>query len=136
MELYNLAKSLILEVAGRGTIMDCMTRRERKDRKTGDTIKYYNIAEVFYDDGEDPGGKGRRWIEIYGYGVSKAGNDIIRVYQIGGDTKTIEPGWKTFRSDRMNGLRKLAGEFTTPRPLFRPDGDKDMIRIYKIIKFD
>ena len=35
----------------------------------------------------------------------------------------------------MNGLRKLAGEFTEPRPLFNPSGDKDMIKIYKLIDF-
>ena len=121
MTLYNLAQSLILEVASRDTIMGCMTGRR--------------IAEVYYDDGEDPGGKGRRWVEIYCYGKSKAGNDVVRVYQIGGDTKTIQPGWKLFRVDRMNGLRKLGGEFYEPRPLFNPDNDKDMIQIYNIINF-
>ena len=35
----------------------------------------------------------------------------------------------------MNGLRKLGGEFTEPRPLFNPSGDKDMIKIYKLIDF-
>jgi hypothetical protein len=116
MTLYNLAESLILEVASRDTIMGCM----------GDK----RIAEVYYDDNEDPGGKGKRWVEIYCYGKSKAGNDIIRVYQVGGDTKTIQPGWKLFRVDRMNGLRN------EPKPLFNPNGDKDMIQIYNILKFE
>ena len=122
MTLYNLAESLILEVASRSTIKDCMSGKR--------------IAELYYDDGEDPGGKGKRWIEIYTYGKSKAGNDVIRVYQLGGDTKTIQPGWKLFRVDRMNGLRKLGGNFYEPRKLFNPIGDKDMIEIYNIIKFD
>jgi hypothetical protein len=100
MTLYNLAESLILEVASRDTIMGCM----------GDK----RIAEVYYDDNEDPGGKGKRWVEIYCYGKSKAGNDIIRVYQVGGDTKTIHE----------------------PKPLFNPNGDKDMIQIYNILKFE
>jgi hypothetical protein len=107
MTLYNLAESLILEVASRDTIMGCM----------GDK----RIAEVYYDDNEDPGGKGKRWVEIYCYGKSKAGNDIIRVYQVGGDTKTIQPGWKLFNE---------------PKPLFNPNGDKDMIQIYNILKFE
>jgi hypothetical protein len=94
------------------------------------------LASVYYDDGEDPGGKNKRWVEIYCYGVSKAGNDIVRVYQIGGDTKTIQPGWKTFRIDRMNNLEILGGKFYEPRPLFNPSGDKDMIQIYKILKFE
>ena len=42
MTLYNIAKSLILEVASRGDIMDIMQKRR--------------IAEVYYDDDEDPGG--------------------------------------------------------------------------------
>ena len=50
MTLYNLAESLILEVAGRDTIMGCMSDKR--------------IAEVYYDDNEDPGGKGKRWIQI------------------------------------------------------------------------
>jgi len=40
MTLYNLAESLILEVASRDTIMDCMNGKR--------------IAEVYYDDNEDP----------------------------------------------------------------------------------
>lgn len=122
MTLYNIAESLILEVASKSTIMDCMDGKR--------------IAEVYYDDEEDPGGKGKRWIEIYCYGVSKAGNDVVRVYQVGGDTKTIQPGWKMFRVDRMDALKKLSGDFKEPRPLFNPNGDKDMIKIYNILNFN
>ena len=38
MTLYNIAESLILEVAGKSTIMDCMIQKR--------------IAEVYYDDDE------------------------------------------------------------------------------------
>tara|TARA_B100001769_G_C22100022_1_gene593720 strand:- start:1864 stop:2241 length:378 start_codon:yes stop_codon:yes gene_type:complete len=122
MKLYNIAESLILEVANRSDIMDIMQQRR--------------IAELYYDDGEDPGGKGRRWVQMYAYGNSLAGNDIVRVYQVGGDTKTIEPGWKLFRVDRMNSLRKLSGTFDEAKPLFNPTGDKDMINIYYITQFN
>ncbi len=122
MNLYNLAKSLILEVATKSDIMDIMQKRR--------------IAELYYDDNEDPGGKGKRWVQMYAYGNSLAGNDVVRVYQVGGDTKTIEPGWKLFRVDRMNGLRKLGGTFDEAKPLFNPTGDKDMTQIYYIIQFD
>lgn len=122
MKLYNLAEGLILELVNKETIKNIMDKKR--------------LASVYYDDGEDPGGKNKRWIEIYGYGVSTAGNDIIRVYQIGGDTKTIQPRWKTFRVDRMEKLTMLGGTFNTPRPLFNPDGDKNMKQIFKILKFD
>jgi len=122
MTLYNIAESLILEVTCKSTIMDCMIQKK--------------IAEVYYDDDEDPGGKEKRWVEVYCYGTSKAGNDVVRVYQVGGDTKTFQPGWKLFRVDRMNALKKLSGTFSEPRPLFNPTGDKDMIKIYNITKFN
>ena len=122
MKLYNLVESLILEVASRSDIMNAMSKRR--------------IMELNYDDEEDPGGKGRRWIQMYCYGVSKAGNDVVRVYQVGGDTKSIQPGWKLFRVDRMENLRTLGGTFNEAKPLFNPTGDKDMIKIYNITQFD
>ena len=122
MKLYNLAESLILEVAAKGDIMNAMRKRR--------------IIELNYDDEEDPGGKGKRWIQIYCYGVSKAGNEVIRVYQVGGDTKTIQPGWKLFRTDRMQNMRTLGGTFNESKPLFNPTGDKDMTNIYYITKFE
>ena len=122
MKLYNLAESLILEVAAKSDIMNAMRKRR--------------IIELNYDDEEDPGGKGKRWIQIYCYGVSKAGNEVIRVYQVGGDTKTIQPGWKLFRTDRMQNMRTLGGTFNESKPLFNPTGDKDMIKINYITKFE
>jgi hypothetical protein len=122
MKLYNIVNNLILESVSRPQITDVMDGRR--------------IVGLRYDDEEDPGGKGQRWVEVYCYGVSKAGNDVIRVYQVGGDTKTIQPGWKLFRVDRMLDFQKLGGTFNEPRPLFNPNGDRSMIRIYKITQFD
>lgn len=122
MKLYNLAESLILEVAAKSDIMDAMRKRR--------------IVELNYDDEEDPGGKGTRWVQLYCYGTSKAGNEVVRVYQVGGDTKTIQPGWKLFRTDRMENMRVLGGTFDEAKPLFNPTGDKDMIRIHYITKFE
>ena len=87
MELYNLAETLILENVNRSMIMDIMNQRR--------------LAEISYDDEQDPGGEGKRWIEIVAYGKSRADNDVVRAYQVGGDTKTIQPGWKLFRVDRF-----------------------------------
>ena len=122
MKLYNLVESLILEVAAKSDVMDAMRKRR--------------IVELNYDDEEDPGGKGKRWVQLYCYGVSKAGNEVVRVYQVGGDTKTIQPGWKLFRTDRMENMRVLGGTFDEAKPLFNPIGDKDMIKIHYITKFE
>lgn len=121
MRLYSLLENVILEATGRAEIEDAMNKRR--------------IVSLRYDDDEDPGGKGERFIEIYCFGSSLADNDIIRVYQVGGDTKTIQPGWKTFRTDRMNDFRILGGTFEEPRPLFNPTGDRSMKRVYKITQF-
>jgi hypothetical protein len=121
MKLYNLLKNIILENVSKSDIEFAMDRRR--------------LVSLRYDDNEDPGGKGQRWIEIYAYGSSLANNDIIRVYQVGGDTKTIQPGWKTFRTDRMMDFRVLGGTFDNPRPLFNPNGDRSMSRVYKITQF-
>lgn len=122
MKLYSLLENIILEVANKPEIERAMDGRR--------------IVSLRYDDEEDPGGKGQRWVEIYCYGSSLADNDIIRVYQIGGDTKTIQPGWKTFRSDRVNDFRILGGTFNQPRPLFNPSGDRSMKKVYKITQFE
>lgn len=122
MKLYNLVESLILEVAAKSDVMNAMRKRR--------------IVELNYDDEEDPGGKGKRWVQLYCYGVSKAGNEVVRVYQVGGDTKTIQPGWKLFRTDRMENMRVLGGTFDEAKPLFNPIGDKDMIKIHYITKFE
>lgn len=121
MKLYYLLENIILEVASKSDVEFAMNNRR--------------LVSLRYDDNEDPGGKGQRWVEIYCYGSSLADNDIIRVYQVGGDTKTIQPGWKTFRLDRINDFRVLGGTFTQPRPLFNPTGDKSMKKVYKITQF-
>jgi hypothetical protein len=122
MKLYNLAESLILEVAAKNDIMKSL-----RDRK---------IVSLYYDDDEDPGGKEKRFVQMYCYGISKAGNEVVRVYQVGGDTKTIQPGWKLFRTDRIDRMKVLGGTFDEPKPLFNPTGDKDMIKINYITKFE
>lgn len=122
MKLYNLVESLILEVAAKNDVMKAL--RERK------------IVSLYYDDDEDPGGKEKRFVQMYCYGISKAGNEVVRVYQVGGDTKTIQPGWKLFRTDRIDRMKVLGGTFDEAKPLFNPTGDKDMIKINYITKFE
>ncbi len=122
MKLYNLAESLILETVNRNMIMDIMSNRR--------------LVEISYDDEQDPGGEGNRWVEIVAYGRSKADNDVVRAYQVGGDTKTIQPGWKLFRVDRFLHFTKLSGTFDTPRDKFNPNGDKSMNAVYAMVNFN
>jgi hypothetical protein len=86
---------------------------------------------------------GERDIEPYVLGLSKAGNPILRAYQYRGVTDTEQPGWKTFRLDKIRDWNDMNDmPFRTPIsdrvrniPKYNPRGDRSMITIYKQAKF-
>ena len=85
---------------------------------------------------------GWRWIEPYVYGLSKAGNPIIRAFQIEGVTDTEQPGWKTFRLDKITSWVRTPKMFYSPIsdrdprvPKYNDRGDRSMTTIYKQATF-
>lgn len=125
--IYNTLKELILEVASRPQIEEA--------------IEKHRTCRIYYE-GDDTIAKGWRWIEPYVYGVSKAGNDIIRAYQIQGVSDTDEAGWKTFRADKITTWIRTPKMFYQPisdrdssAPKYRENGDDAMTIIYKQAKF-
>jgi hypothetical protein len=90
---------------------------------------------IIYYDGDENTSKGKRNVEVYAYGISMAGNPVIRAYQLSGDSDTIVPEWKLFRIDRISQWSVLKIRFTTPRPKFNPNGDKSMKSVLNITKF-
>ena len=54
----------------------------------------------YHTKGEDIA-TGARIIEVYAYGLTKAGNPVIRAFQPYGDTTSRVPSWKFFRLDRI-----------------------------------
>lgn len=95
----------------------------------------------YKSNGEDKNG-GARVIEIYAYGLTKAGNPVIRAYQPYGDTTTRVPNWKFFRIDRITAWRPTGQRFDNPPKSyyksfgeFNQDGDKSMSIVFKIAKF-
>jgi hypothetical protein len=90
---------------------------------------------IIYYDGDENTSKGKRNVEVYAYGISMAGNPVIRAYQLSGDSDTIVPEWKLFRVDRISQWSVLKRRFTTPRPKFNPNGDKSMKSVLNITKF-
>jgi predicted DNA-binding transcriptional regulator YafY len=90
---------------------------------------------IIYYDGDENTSKGKRNVEVYAYGISMAGNPVIRAYQLSGDSDTIVPEWKLFRIDRVSQWSVLKRRFTTPRPKFNPNGDKSMKSVLNIAKF-
>ena len=85
---------------------------------------------------------GPRIAEIYAYGLTKAGNPVIRAFEPYGDTTTRVPQWKFFRLDRIIGWKETKQRFTRPANEyykglgeFNPNGDESMSIVYKVAKF-
>lgn len=55
---------------------------------------------------------GRRYVIPFAYGVTKAGNPVLRAFQIKGDTTTDNLRWKFFRLDRIENFRTSQKQFT------------------------
>lgn len=126
LKLYNIFENLILE-DNRSSIMDAIDRKYR--------------VNIYYL-GDDNTAAGKRTIEVYGFGLTKAGNPVIRAYQLFGDTKTFVPAWKFFRVDRIARWEPTSFRFYSPIsdrdpsiPKFNPNGDATMSTVYKIAKF-
>lgn len=96
----------------------------------------------YHTRGED-NNTGARIIEVYAYGLTKAGNPVIRAFQPYGDTTSRVPSWKFFRIDRISYWKSTGQKFSRPASeyykgmgLFNPNGDMTMKVVYKIAKFD
>jgi hypothetical protein len=126
-KLYSLLNNLILEVASRSEIESAIDKHQ--------------TVRIYYE-GDDTEVRGWRWIEPYVYGVSKAGNPIVRAFQIEGVTDTEQPAWKTFRADKISRWIRTPKVFFQPIsdrdpsvPRYRENGDDSMITIYKQAQF-
>jgi len=126
MKLTNALKGLITEIASIETVVDCI-----KDKKRC----------IIYYDGDEPGGRGLREIEPVCLGTSKAGNKVLRAWDMEGashrgylGTKPL-PGWRFFRLDKILSIKPTGENFTEMRPNFNPNGDKSMTSIIIISKF-
>jgi hypothetical protein len=96
----------------------------------------------YHSDGKDEA-DGARVIEVYAYGLTKAGNPVIRAFQPYGDTTTKVPSWKFFRLDRISGWEVTDQKFSVPASdvysglgEFNKNGDKTMSVVYKVARFD
>lgn len=127
MKLYNIAKSLILEVASMDSIVDAIKRRERI---------------IIYYEGDEPGGNGLRIIEPVCFGYSKADNPVVRAWDLEGashsgyEGEQPLPGWRLFRVDKITSFRSSGEKFDEVRPGYNLAGDKGMVNVIINAKFD
>lgn len=127
MKLYNTAKSLILEIAAKDSVINAIKNRD--------------VIGINYE-GDEPGGKGLRTIEPVCLGVSKLGNEVLRAWDLEGASHTSYkgeqplPGWRIFKLNKINSFSPTGEKFNTPRPGYNPNGDKTFKSVIINAKFD
>lgn len=81
------------------------------------------LIEFYYDGGI-------RIVEPHCYGISTAGNPVLRAYQITGTSKSgLSSGWKLFDLSKIINLAVSSQSFIGVRPGFNPN-DSAMTSIY------
>ena len=137
LKLYNIFKNIILEER-KNLIFENVSYAQ-----VNDAIDKRCRVKIEYKDYEDKP-PSKRFIEVYSLGLSKAGNPVIRAYQLFGGTTTEIPKWKFFRLDKITRWEAVPKvKFNTPIdvrdpvvPKFNPNGDKSMSTVNKMIKFN
>jgi hypothetical protein len=107
MKLYNLFEELILEAK--------LLNESVSDDDVIKALEGKYFVKITYDESESGNNVSNRTIGVYNLGHTKAGNRAIRVFQIGGDSKTtVEGAWKTLRLDRIMSWRPTKMKFYKP----------------------
>lgn len=141
MKLYNLFEEIILEEKR-------LLTENVSDQEINDAIKgKYNI-NILYDDYPDavPSvAPSKRYIQVYNFAETKAGNKAIRAFQIFGGSKTTpkQGAWKIFRIDRIRGWFPTKMAFYKPVsdldqniPTYNKNGDRAMSRVINKVDFN
>ena len=128
---------LLEEIYSRILLTESATEEEVNDALDN----HKRVIINYRSKGEDKN-TGARVIEVYAYGLTKAGNPCIRAFQPYGDTTTRVPSWKFFRLDRITQWQPTEQIFDRPADFyyknlgnFNPNGDETMSVVYKVAKF-
>lgn len=78
---------------------------------------------------------GIRYIDVYSYILTTAGNAAIRAYQPMGDTASDVPSWKLFRLDRIKSWKETPYINKIPAQGFNRVDDKGARQIFKIADY-
>lgn len=87
-----------------------------------DAIKNKQLIEFYYNGGT-------RTVEPHCHGVTTAGNEALRGYQVAGYSESGNMGWKMFDLGKASNINVLEETFNGPRPDYKR-GDKGMSQIY------
>jgi hypothetical protein len=78
---------------------------------------------------------GTRYIDVYSYILTTAGNQAIRAYQPMGDTASDVPSWKLFRLDRIKSWKETPYINKVPAQGFNRFEDKGAKEVFKIADY-
>jgi hypothetical protein len=128
LNLYEILQQVLVENAFPKDVIDAINNKYR--------------VIINYSDGENSA-PNKRLIEPYAYGLSKAGNSVLRAYQYNGDTKRGIPKWKLFRLDRITSWQPTNQHFNiSPNQNgwsaedYNENGDGSMQTVLSQVKFD
>lgn len=125
------------------TLFESIITEEINITKVTDAIRKRKPVKITYKADDEPRGQGERIIHPVAYGISKAGNMVLRAFQPYGDTKTKTPHWKLFRLDKIEkwdilwkrrSFDEPPGQFTADGE-YNPNGDKSMTTVYLSANF-
>lgn len=97
-------------------------------------INNRNYVDLNYVD-EDGSAVGNRLAQVYAYGRSMAGNPVVRVYQVSGDSLRKRE-WKTLRLDRIVSWKPRKQTFSKPAPGYNEEGDGSMEVVNAMVTFN
>ena len=136
MKLYKLFEEVIFEATGKFLISENVSDDQVIDAING---KYnVNITYDDYPDAESAVAPSRRYIQVYNFAETKAGNKAIRAFQIFGGSKTTpkKGAWKIFRLDRIRSWQPTNMKWKNPIsdkdpsiPKYNNNGDRTMSRV-------
>lgn len=126
MKLVHSLKTIINEIASIDDIQK--------------SIKQKKVITINYNG--DEYGKGYRDIEPVCFGISKAGNMVVRAWETQGSSHSNKtknnpiPGWRLFRLDKILTYQPQGDTFIEVRPNYNPTGDRSMSRVILNATFD
>ena len=138
-ELFKLSDDEILE------LIDQLLKKKVKlavsSDKVSKSIKDRQRVIMYYN-GPDEGGKGLREVEPVCLGVSRAGNPVVRAWEIRGASASASrgelplPSWRLFRLDRITTYALTNDFYNIPRPDFNFVGDRSMSSVQLVAEFN
>jgi len=136
MKLYNLFNQVILEEINKQTRL--LTEGVGSSEIIAAIDGKYNVKITYRD--PDTNVPSKRYIQIYQYGTTTAGNDAVRAYQIDGGSKTSPNGWKLFRIDRIDSFGATGMKWYNPIsdydpsiPSYNQTGDETLASVKHMV---